>query len=475
MVLDLKVAPPEVRGLGIQAQKLDCDTSSKAASSTRKGCLPARVARAFDATMAPPWVRAMAKPTSPNKSLAHSCDNSIASVSSVAAPAPSSTQHQQIESALESQQRQSPAGSPSHHSGGSAHKVQSMPQPADVAEMYVSYYRFDASPSKKQGSVDELLGRDSTSSSSGAASKRAASKRAAALLSASPAAAARPNDTRSSVGKRARGGHATSGDGECAEIRQLRAGHVVGDVVDDMEYDIEDMSFNRVGPDAASRSPRITGASAADAAAHAVEAAFDEALLHIADQSSPTATSPLCPPPQDTTHSPCTLQHTATHCNTLQHTATHCNTFSSPLCPPPQDTTYIPCTLQHTATASGAADAAVRTAVQRGLEHAGSVLRDGIAAALHTGDVGSVHQLIDCAFVLLIRLWARPEGGTNLASTSASLSAPGGAGATEAECSWMTSTWSAVVENVLEQLGPEAAWLSHVAATHKTTLSVVER
>jgi len=55
---------------------------------------------------------------------------------------------------------------------------------------------------------------------------------------------------------------------------------------------------------------------------------------------------------------PCTLQHTATHCNTLQPTATHCNTLQHTAThhtdrvneQTHQTVTRLTCTLQHTAT-----------------------------------------------------------------------------------------------------------------------------
>ena len=133
MVLDLKVPATEVRGLGIQAQKLNSDPSSKAASSTRKGTLPAPAARVFDATKAPEWVRVLAKPASPAKTLQH------ASASSAGG--------------------EDGGGGEGREDGGCCGQLQSA-RPADVMEMYAGYYRV-GEPTKRQVPVDELLRRGS--------------------------------------------------------------------------------------------------------------------------------------------------------------------------------------------------------------------------------------------------------------------------------------------------------------------------
>ena len=50
----------------------------------------------------------------------------------------------------------------------------------------------------------------------------------------------------------------------------------------------------------------------------------------------------------------------------------------------------------------------VRGQVQRELEKAGAVLQRGIADALAQGDESGAEHLVDVAFHLLLRLWARP-------------------------------------------------------------------
>jgi hypothetical protein len=53
------VPPLDVRGLGIQAQKLDSDPASSGATTTRRPTLAAPPPRSFDPTQAPAWVQAV--------------------------------------------------------------------------------------------------------------------------------------------------------------------------------------------------------------------------------------------------------------------------------------------------------------------------------------------------------------------------------------------------------------------------------
>ena len=143
LVLDLKVEASAVRGMGIQALKLDSDPKSHGATTTLKGTLPAPPLKTFDASKAPPWVQAMVKAKSPVKSRdEEGCRGKTKSIEATSPGEVVEVAGRQIEEC-----------------GGEG-------MPADVAEMYASYFSVDdgeavggASVPSPGGRVAEMLRR----------------------------------------------------------------------------------------------------------------------------------------------------------------------------------------------------------------------------------------------------------------------------------------------------------------------------
>ena len=143
LVSDLKVAAPDVRGMGIQALKLDSDPKSHGATTTLKGTLPAPPLKTFDASKAPQWVQEMVKAKSPAKRR----DEEGGRGKMKGIEATSSGEVPEV------------AGRQSEECGGEG-------MPADVAEMYASYYAADdgeavgeVSVPSPGGKVGEMLRR----------------------------------------------------------------------------------------------------------------------------------------------------------------------------------------------------------------------------------------------------------------------------------------------------------------------------
>ena len=141
LVSDLKVAAPDVRGMGIQALKLDSDPKSHGATTTLKGTLPAPPLKTFDASKAPQWVQEMVKAKSPAKRRDEEGGNG--KMKGIEATSPGEVPEV--------------AGRQSEECGGEG-------MPADVAEMYASYYAADeavgwASVPSPGGKVGEMLRR----------------------------------------------------------------------------------------------------------------------------------------------------------------------------------------------------------------------------------------------------------------------------------------------------------------------------
>ena len=143
LVSDLKVAAPDVRGMGIQALKLDSDPKSHGATTTLKGTLPAPPLKTFDASKAPQWVQEMVKAKSPAKRRDE--EGGRGKMKGIEATSPGEVPEV--------------AGRQSEECGGEG-------MPADVAEMYASYYAADdgeavgeVSVPSPGGKVGEMLRR----------------------------------------------------------------------------------------------------------------------------------------------------------------------------------------------------------------------------------------------------------------------------------------------------------------------------
>ncbi len=138
-----------------------------------------------------------------------------------------------------------------------------------------------------------------------------------------------------------------------------------------------------------------------------------------------------------------------------------------------------------------AAAAAARCAVEEALGETGRVLEAAVADALERHDVAAVLHLIDVAFALLLRLWARPsggcgEGGGGFYRCEASGDEEGGGKRRKTEweegnvtatahcqlchdgvsglcelSSWMTCVWKEIVEGVLERCQDDSTKCTH--------------
>jgi len=138
-----------------------------------------------------------------------------------------------------------------------------------------------------------------------------------------------------------------------------------------------------------------------------------------------------------------------------------------------------------------AAAAAARCAVEEALGETGRVLEAAVAGALERHDVAAVLHLIDVAFALLLRLWARPsggcgEGGGGFYRCEASGDEEGGGKRRKTEweegnvtatahcqlchdgvsglcelSSWMTCVWKEIVEGVLERCQDDSTKCTH--------------
>jgi len=399
MVLDLKVPATEVRGLGIQAQKLNSDPSSKAASSTRKGTLPAPAPRVFDATKAPEWVRVLAKQASPAKTPQHASESSAGG--------------------------EDGGGGEGRESGGGCGQLQSA-RPADVTEMYAGYYRVGEA-TKRQVAVDELLRRGGQTSAESSPEKPRGARgggkggsrggggggggdrggdggvgacaAGSALLSARDAcdAMGRSSGVDAAVPREHHGiGGSSNGNG-AGESAGQREQEAVTSNEGEPRVSRSDTAALRRGADA--RPLHGAGASTlqpeVEAAERLVQDAFDLALLHLVAHLMPSLSSPC-------------LGHSEGGGGGGEGGGREGGgdggggggVAHGKLCGGAHPD------------GGGSEDVVrgrgVRGQVQRELEKAGAVLQRGIADALAQGDESGAEHLVDVAFHLLLRLWARP-------------------------------------------------------------------
>ena len=129
--------------------------------------------------------------------------------------------------------------------------------------------------------------------------------------------------------------------------------------------------------------------------------------------------------------------------------------------------------------------------MEEALGETGRVLEAAVAGALERHDVAAVLHLVDVAFALLLRLWARPSGGGGergggVYRCEASGDEEGGGKRRKTEweegnvtatahcqlchdgvdglcelSSWMTSVWKEIVEGVLERCQDDSTKCTH--------------
>jgi hypothetical protein len=441
LVADLKVPPRQVRGLGIQAQKLDSDPASTAASCSRRGSMPAPPPRVFDASKAPSWLRAFAKTAlsphaSPNAKIPTIAATSAAIAGGAAKhlrlggeeeaagarEGEGSTRRVGSERGRKRDGREGllEGGAGEEAQGGDRqadgakdphaqdlHKRQRVSlatstQPADVAEMYASYYRLEdisADVAEMYASyyrLEDVMGKELEERQvpmlqqllrkQGACQAQHAACASPSLSLAHPcsSSAARPE---------------VRGRGMVATARQGKGGQMETQTRGEVEAEGECVNASHKGI------PELSPAAAAAAAAAAacLQAAFER--------------------------------------------------------------------VEAVARAPRGELAEDKSKAMAEMQRCGHVLEQALASALKESDYDCARALVDCAFVLLLRLGATDTDAVAVATGA--LTGAGIEGESDAVAgavadggmqdtalrSWMMSTWKAVVEHVFAQFSvPRAIW-----------------